>query len=754
MTIHGIAGSYAETFAADHNFRFEALDVCTDGNHHYDDGVVTTQANAFYEGVMTYTCTNCGVYYTETIPVRPMSEVSKAIQLGTIVAEPWPSGSPDRIIYSFIPETTDCYRFESFHDEEAYWDPECWLYDEDQTEIGRTWFGSKGPMEFSLDYVLEAGKTYYFVVGCGDAQYSGKSKVLLSQIHENNGYDTTIEPTCTESGKATATCIHCGETYEMTLDPYGHDWDYENPEIIVEGDCETEGQKRYTCRRCGETYDEIIPAGHDYVEGVCTRCGQIEIYEGTVLDENGNEIHWHINGQEKTLTISGTGSIPDWDHPWTEYAFAYLSVIVEDGITGIGEYAFDCTSTMTIQIPASVEEIKFSAFNNCGNLQRIDIAEANTNYSSVDGVLFDKAMSTLLLYPDGRMDSYSIPEGTTAIRYAAFQDSLLPSVSFPESLSEIGTDAFRNCNVLTEVTLPEGLTSLGSSAFAYCEGLETATAPSTLPNVSEGAFRGCPNLKIATMMSGVESISGYAFAGVDGMSYDIYGNPAAVSANLADVNLPDSISSIADTAFEGNESAVIHYCSEDSYAYQYATEHGFQVSQHTWGPWQITKVATEETEGTRKHTCILCGVEVTESYGIPQGSFGDGFTWKLVDGTLIITGEGEMWWIESSYMSCPWGDYRDRITSVEIGEGTQFTHHALGVVLHYRTVIGRNCVIRQHVTIAGNSTGVPVIGDNCEINTGAVLIGGIKIGDNVRIGANVFVNTDLPDNCTAVGRML
>ncbi len=89
--------------------------------------------------------------------------------------------------------------------------------------------------------------------------------------------------------------------------------------------------------------------------------------------------------------------------------------------------------------------------------------------------------------------------------------------------------------------------------------------------------------------------------------------------------------------------------------------------------------------------------------------------------------------------------------SVEIGEGTQFTYHALGVVLHYRTVIGKNCVIRQHVTIAGNDSGVPIIGDNCEINTGAVLIGGIHIGNNVRIGANAFVNTDIPDNCTAVG---
>ena len=680
MTIHGVAGSYAETYASDHGFNFAALDVCADGNHHYDDGVITTPPYVFHEGVMTFTCEYCGEYYTQPIPVRPMSEVSKPIQLDAVVAEPLPDASLDSIIYSFTPEITDRYRLESFYDEEAYWCPECWLYDEDQNEIGYSWSGSKSENEFHIEYVLEAGRTYYFYVGTAFGGYYGQSKVLLSQIHENNGYDTTIEPTCTESGKATATCIHCGETYEMTLDPYGHDWDYENPEIIVEGDCETEGQKRYTCRRCGETYDEIIPAGHDYVDGVCTRCGQVEIYEGTVLDDNGNEISWIINGQEKTLTISGTGAIPDYNNPWTEEVrqIRYETIIIEDGITRIGEYAFNGSGiAKEVHIPATVTSIAYSAFDNCNALQSFEVNNANENYASIDGVLFDKSMTTLLLYPDGRQGDYTIPDGTTAIRYAAFQDAQgLSGITFPGGLTEIGTDAFRNCDVLTEVTLPDGLATLGSSSFAYCDGLVTATVPSTLSNVAEYAFQGCQNLQIVTMLSGVESISGYAFAGVDGLSYDVYGNPAAISGRLADVNLPDSISSIADTAFNGNESATIHYCSEDSYAYQYAVEHGFNVAQHTWGPWEIVKVATEETEGTRKHTCMLCGTEETQSYVIPQGACGENVTWKLVRGVLTFTGTGAMddWLVfegdKPSFLpERPWDEWADEITSVVVGPG-------------------------------------------------------------------------------------
>lgn len=87
----------------------------------------------------------------------------------------------------------------------------------------------------------------------------------------------------------------------------------------------------------------------------------------------------------------------------------------------------------------------------------------------------------------------------------------------------------------------------------------------------------------------------------------------------------------------------------------------------------------------------------------------------------------------------------------QIGEGTFITYHGLGVVIHKNAVVGKNCIIRQNVTIAGGNGGVPQIGDGVEINAGAVLLGPIHIGNNVRIGANAVVNTDIPDNCTAVG---
>ena len=75
------------------------------------------------------------------------------------------------------------------------------------------------------------------------------------------------------------------------------------------------------------------------------------------------------------------------------------------------------------------------------------------------------------------------------------------------------------------------------------------------------------------------------------------------------------------------------------------------------------------------------------------------------------------------------------------------------MVIHKHSVIGKNCMIRQHVTIGGGGgpEGLPVIGDNVDIGAGAVIVGGVHIGNNVKIGANAFVNKDLPDNCIAVG---
>lgn len=90
--------------------------------------------------------------------------------------------------------------------------------------------------------------------------------------------------------------------------------------------------------------------------------------------------------------------------------------------------------------------------------------------------------------------------------------------------------------------------------------------------------------------------------------------------------------------------------------------------------------------------------------------------------------------------------------SAEIGEGAYFPHRAIGVVIHGRAVIGKNAKIESNVTIGGkHDDGVPVIGDNCFIGTGACIVGGVLVGDDCMIGAGAVVVKDVPPRSVVVG---
>lgn len=90
----------------------------------------------------------------------------------------------------------------------------------------------------------------------------------------------------------------------------------------------------------------------------------------------------------------------------------------------------------------------------------------------------------------------------------------------------------------------------------------------------------------------------------------------------------------------------------------------------------------------------------------------------------------------------------------EIGRGTKLGYGGIGVVIHSKSVIGANCSIGQQVTIGGGNSrypGVPVIGNNVHMHKGAIVFGGITVGDNVEIGANAVVNKPVPDNAVVAG---
>jgi hypothetical protein len=191
----------------------------------------------------------------------------------------------------------------------------------------------------------------------------------------------------------------------------------------------------------------------------------------------------------------------------------------------------------TYTIPASVTSIDSEAFNDCVNLNSIDVDAQNTAYSSIDGILFNKLQTKLIQYPAGRTKgTYTIPKGVTSIGDAAFKDcTALTSVTIPDSVKSIGYAAFKNCTALKTVTLPNSLKSMGYEAFSYCASLTSVTIPDSITSISDETFSYCASLTSVTIPDSVTSIGYYAFSYCD---------------SLMSVTIPDSVTSIGGGAFQ------------------------------------------------------------------------------------------------------------------------------------------------------------------------------------------------------------
>ena len=285
----------------------------------------------------------------------------------------------------------------------------------------------------------------------------------------------------------------------------------------------------------------------------------------------GTNVQGVVDG--KTLTISGTGNMEDYES-FTKPEFGNIKkVIIEDGVTSIGDYVFYyCTGLTEITIPNSVTSIGDYAFGYCGGLKAvtipysvtiisdwafascidltiINVAPNNTNYESENGVLFNKGKTELICYPAGKTETtYTIPNLVTSIGFGAFGSSGLTEVTIPNSVTSIGDWAFAYCCVLTSVTIPNSVTSIGKWAFNSCSALTEVTIPNSAKSIWDYAFFGCSGLKSVTIPNSVTSIGEYAFFNCR---------------VLTSVTIPNSVTSIGKWAF-GGCSGLTFICYEGS----------------------------------------------------------------------------------------------------------------------------------------------------------------------------------------------
>ena len=251
----------------------------------------------------------------------------------------------------------------------------------------------------------------------------------------------------------------------------------------------------------------------------------------------GQNVTWTYESATQTLTISGNGAIWNYNSndnaPWFGYRSVIKTILIKNGVTGIGNYAFrDCSVTF-VTIPNSVINIGDHAFRNCYELTEIIIPNGVT---SIGNSAF-YACSSLL--------SINIPNSVTSIKgYAFYGCKSLTSVNIPNNVTSIGSNAFNICSNLASITIGTGLSSIGENAFYRCSSLASIQVDGAnttydsrdncnaiIKTMDNTLVAGCKN---SVIPNSVTSIGDYAFSGCT---------------FLTSIEIPNSVTDIGNNAF-------------------------------------------------------------------------------------------------------------------------------------------------------------------------------------------------------------
>ena len=375
-------------------------------------------------------------------------------------------------------------------------------------------------------------------------------------------------------------------------------------EAVVETEAPTEAPTEETTAPTEETSapteatEETEEAAEETVEDIALFADDGDVIASGECGNNGDNLTWVLT-VDGTLTISGSGEMGNYSDssvaPWYSNRTKILSVVVESGVTSIGDYAFyaclklasvslpgdvksigsyafqNCTKLTAVEIPDGVTSIGWHAFSDCSSLTSVTIPEGVTrigaytfygcsNLTSVTIPESVTSIGTSAFYGCSNLTSVTIPEGVTSIEQDTFYGcSSLTSVTIPDSVTSINWRAFEGCSSLTSVTIPESVTSIGGSAFDGCSGLTSVTIPEGVTSIGSSAFNGCSNLTSVTIPEGVMSIGSYAFSNCSGLtSVTISEGVTSIGqeafyrcSSLTSVTIPDSVTSIGSSAFYG-----------------------------------------------------------------------------------------------------------------------------------------------------------------------------------------------------------
>ena len=362
-----------------------------------------------------------------------------------------------------------------------------------------------------------------------------------------------------------------------------------------------------------------------------------------------NCLHWEVSTgvfSGKTLTISGTGAMPNFDFPhgnlapwWNYDALGMLTsfgnfklegelkkVVIKDGVTNVGDYAlFFLPAATQVTLPGSVTSIGRYGIAMCSKLTGLSIPKGVTEIGDF-GLAGDGLTAVTL--PDGlqslgrgafdtcaSLTNTTLPAAITAVPGKCFADcTKLLNVKYAGTVTAIGDLAFESCKALTAAPIPETVTTIDKSAFTGCTALTDVTIPAGVTAIPEDCFRGCTALADMKLPGTVTSVGHNAFTGCTALK-DVrcYGAAPAVEPGNSEAH-----------SFEPTI-VTIHYNPDPVYGWTLDADgkwQGYTVSSkgaclHTgYGTTENTVPATCGEAGRVDTICSNCG-EVVSTKEIP-----------------------------------------------------------------------------------------------------------------------------------------
>lgn len=450
-------------------------------------------------------------------------------------------------------------------------------------------------------------------------------------------------------------------------------------------------------RNCRNLSEIIIPSGVTQI--------------GTRAFANCSSLKAIHVDQENTVYASANGVLMSKDQSVLiycpgKYEAQNYQFVVNEGTEEISAYAFyDCETITTVVVPASVTDISNRAVYDIG----FDVSPANTVYSSIDGVLFDKGQTHLLCYSAWRR-YYCVPEGVEVIEESAFAGRNIRSVILPDSLTRIENRAFANCYYMESITIPANVSYIGDRAFDVSSqnvsqtfrGIQEVYFLGTPPTLGQYAFGASSAEEKNTVLYyrdwmqgwGSAEYSGYTayayeshYAVDGGLIYfnTISGEITGCSDGLTAVVIPAKIgdiviTSISETAFQNCENLkeITIPSSITAIPQQAFDGSGIQTIVYTGTIEEWISLGQVNGFICSGDISIQCADGTIPSNACYAGTCGDGLVWYYTeDKTLYIEGNGTMqdyppYWNSTSKDAPPWGFLQAEICAVSFSEGVTY----------------------------------------------------------------------------------